>query len=187
MKKVFLLIGLCVVLVAGSASAEVVISLIPQGGGCPDGVIVTCNQPFLVDVIVDSDISLAMVQVVLDLPPCLGLLDVTSAISGLSFVNPPDTAVADYYPDLYPLVTPGTFTAMTLEMVCVPPCCDEWVTVDMFVEAASSFSTAVFDENYAPIWDVTVVGARVLCIPEPASMGLLALVSLGSVLAARKK
>ena len=189
MKRVCIVLGLLVALIAGStAYGEIVITLVPQGGGCPQSEIITCNQPFLVDVLVDSDISLAMVQVVLDLPPCLELLDVTSSISGLSFVNPPDTAVADYYPDTYPLVPPGTFTAMTLEMICVPPCdCSEWKPIDLVLMDLSTFSTVVFDENYEPIWDVTVVGARVLCIPEPASMGLLALVALGGVVARRRK
>ena len=180
MRKLCLLLGLAVVLAASAANAAH-ISMTLVGPSGP----VAVDSFFDVFVEIDTDIDIAMVQVVLDLPdPAIELQSVASPLASLAFINPPDTAVADYFPTTHT----GTFTAMVIQMY-VGPAAD--YPLDLVLMPASSFSTAVFDELYNPSWDIEVVGTTVVVgeeiIPEPATIGLLALVGLGSVIAGRKK
>lgn len=186
MRKLSMVVGLAVVLLAAVASAEVTISLIGPALVAPD-------SDFDVDILVDlssqSDSPISLLQVVLDsLDPSLTLVGVEAPLASVSFVNQPDTAVIDYFPNTYPDNIPGQFVAGTLKMHATV---EGEYPLNLFVETGSTFSTAVFDELYNGSWaiiargDVVKVGVEE--IPEPVSMGLMALVGLGGVLAGRKK
>jgi hypothetical protein len=180
MRKFALILGLAVVLVASAAYADhITITLVGPAGP------VAVDSFFDVFVEVDTDLDIAMVQAVLDLPdPSIQLTGVTAPLASLSFINPPDTAVADFFPNTHT----GVFTAMTLTFKATMA--GEF-PMNLFVQTGSTFSTVVFDETYNPEWaiiangDVVTVG--VTEIPEPVTMGLMALVSLGGIVASRKK
>jgi len=180
MKKLALLIALAVAVLAGSAQAYVTMTLVVA-----DPEPIAPNTDFDVDVVIDTDMNLAMVQAVLDVSdPNLSLVAVTAPLAPLSFLNPPDTAVADFFPS----TQTGMFTAMTLTLHVGA---EAVYPLDLVLLTGSSFSTAVFDAAYTPTWDLTVVGTTVDVssappIPEPATIGLLALVGLGSVIARKK-
>lgn len=187
MRKFALIIGLAVMLVASTASAEIVITLVGPAG------VIEPNTTFDVDILVEltevGDLPIAMVQVVLDsLDPSLTLIGVTAPLAGLSFINPPDTAVMDFNPTNYPLSSPGSFVAGTLQIAATV---EGTYPLNLFVETDSSFSTAVFltKEGYDASWAIVAVGdlVTVAVIPEPFTMGLMALVSLGGIVASRKR
>ena len=179
MKKLCFALALAVVLAASAAYADhVTITLV--GPAAP----VAVGSFFDVLVNVDTDQDIAMVQAVLDLPdPNIVLTAVTAPLASLSFINPPDTAVADFFPSTHT----GTFTAMTLTFQALA---EGDYPLNLFVQTGSTFSTVVFDAVYDPDWaiiangDVISVGVE---IPEPVTMGLMALVSIGGIVASRKK
>ena len=182
-----MVLGLAVVLTAATASADITITLdVDESVGC-----IAVDSFFDVFVEVDTDVGLAMVQVVMEgLDPSVVLTGVTSPPASLAFINAPDTAVADYYPNVEPDPVPGSFTAMVLTFQATQA---GTFALDLALIDQSSFSTAVFDASYIPTWALTVVGDSVTvvgvgeCIPEPFTMSLLALVGLGGVIASRKK
>ena len=176
MRKLCLVLALVAVLTA-TASAGVTVTLVgPPGPVAPDSF-------FDVFVEVTSDVNLAMVQVVLDMDPSVVLDSVASPLASLAFINPPDTAVADYFPNTHS----GSFTGMTLTMKA--PSVDGTYAIDLVLVDGSSMSTAVFDAGYTPMWALTPDGTSVTVssIPEPFTVSLLALVGLGGVIASRKK
>ena len=178
MRKFALIIGLAVVLAASAANADfVTITLVGPVGP------VMVDSFFDVFVEVETDLDIAMVQAVLDLPdPNIVLQSVTAPLASLSFINPPDTAVADFFPNTHT----GSFTAMTLTFKALAV--GEY-PVNLFVLTGSTFSTVVFDELYNPDWAIAANGdvVEVSEIPEPVTMGLMALVSLGGIVASRKR
>jgi len=187
MKRVPVIVGLCVVVLAGSSAfaQQIDIELVPLSlSGVPVG------DDFLVDIIVTTDVSLAAVQVVLDsLDPSLTLKSVDAPLADLAFVNPPDTAAMDFFPNLYPEFPPGTFTAGTLTFGTSAV---GTFAINLFLQDQSTLSTAVFEEWYVPNWDINVFGTSVTVVPtgivpEPATVGLLALIGLGAVAAGRRK
>ena len=181
MKKIALMIVLAVAVFAGSAQAYVTMTLVvvdPQP--------IAPGSAFDVDVVIDTDMNISQLQVVLDMSdPNVTLTGVTAPLATLSFINPPDTAVADYFPSTHT----GPFVAMTLNMLAGP---NVGVSaLNIVLVNGSSFSTAVFDAGYAPSWDIDATGTTVdiddaPVIPEPATIGLLALVGLGSVISRKK-
>jgi hypothetical protein len=178
MKKLALMVALAVAVLAGSAQAYVTMTLVaPMAPVAPDSF-------FDVFVEIDTDINIAMVQAVLDVSdPNLSLTAVDGLGAGLAFLNPPDTAVVDFFPT----TKTGVFTAMKLTMYVGP---EAVYPLNLIMIDLSSFSTAVFDAGYGPMWDITLNGTSVEVaeeiIPEPATIGLLALVGLGSMVARKK-
>ena len=198
MKK-FALIALAVALLAGSAQAYVTmtISVVDPQPIAPDSF-------FDVLVHIDTDEDMAQVQVVMDVSdPNLFMTAMSTDYGDLQLFNgPAGTASADFYedgvvvqppppvpplPDL-PDTQTGSFDAMTLTFYVVG---DGVFDLTPVVIDGSAFSTAVFmTDEYLPLWDFEIIGASVTVgeeiIPEPATLGLLALVALGSVVARKK-
>ena len=175
------MIALAVAVLAGSAQAYVTMTLVVA-----DPQPIAPDSFFDVFVEIDTDMNLAMIQAVLDVSdPNLTLTAVDGLGAGLSFLNPPDTAVVD----TFPATQTGTFTAMklTLHVGAV----EGVYPLDLVLITGSSFSSAVFDGGYAPSWDIVAEGTSVDVssappIPEPATIGLLALVGLGSMISRKK-
>ena len=180
MKKVVMLVGLSAMLLGTSAFADSTLSLV--GPAAP----VLVDSFFDVFVELDTDVDIAMVQVVLEnLDPSITLEGVTSGLASLAFINAPDTAVADYFPTSHT----GAFTAMVLQMKATAV---GTYALDGLLVDQSSFSSALFDALYSPLWSMTIVGGSVevieeQIIPEPVTMSMLALVGLGGVIASRKR
>ena len=187
MKRMAIILGLCGVLMAGSSALaqDIDIELVPLSLSS-----VPLGSDFFLDIVVTTDVSLAAVQVVLDsLDPSLTLESVDAPLADLAFVNPPDTAAMDFFPNTYPEFPPGTFTAGTLKFNTSAV---GTFDINLFLENLSSLSTAVFEEWYVPNWDLNVFGTSVTVvptgiIPEPVTVSLLALISLGAVAVGRKK
>jgi len=181
MRTLLMMAGLGVLLAAAPASADLVlIRLI--GPADP----VRVGQDFEVGIEVTSAPPLAMVQTVFDnLNPALTLHGVDAPLASLAFVNPPDTAVMDFYPAVYP-AAPGTFTAGTLVMSAA---LTGQIPLNLYVEDGSTFSTVVFDASYDANWTILTEGTLldVECIPEPFALGMLALIGAGALLSARRK
>lgn len=184
MRTIWMLAGLVVVLLAAPvAQAAISVELHALTAT------VNAGNDFGVDIIVSTDVALAAVQVVFDgLDPSLTLDGISAPLASLSFVNPPDTAAIDFFPNTEPAFLPGTFTVATLTFGTSS---EGTFPLGLFLDSGSTLSTAVFDENYDPIWDLTTTGTQIVVtgvvIPEPASMGLLALVGIGGIIIGRKK
>ena len=166
---------LVVLLAAPAAFAEPLIRLIAP----EDSVRVGYDFDVLVEV--TSDVPIAMVQLVLDnLNPALELTAIDAPLASEAWINPPDTAVMDYHPYTLPSPVPGAFIAGTLTFEAL---LEGVFVLDLGVVPGSTMTTALFDENYDPIWDFVTMGTFVetICIPEPLSMALIGLVGLGGV------
>ena len=183
MKRALWIVGLAAVLCgATSAVADpVVIQLVGPTGT------VQVGEEFQIDIEVLSPIDLAMIQIVFDnLDPLLTVKQIDAPLAGLAFVNPFNVVVMDFFPNTYPLSAPGGFLAGTLTLEAAGT---GTFPIDLLLDVGSSSSTAVFDASYTPSWDVITAGDffGIICVPEPATVGMLLLVAAGSVLSGRRR